>query len=161
SQKIFRLITENVTDLIAVVNEKGQRLYSSPSYVNLGPDPESLRGTDYFNDVLAEDRPRVQAAFEQALKTGMNQRIEYRIPMGAQQTRYLESDWSLIRERTGESHHVVVVSRDVTARKRMEFLYTNEKEILEMIAEGKPLRDVLQKLIRKVESWSDGTYCSV
>jgi PAS domain S-box-containing protein len=161
SQKIFRLITENVTDLIAVVNSKGQRLYSSPSYTQLGCDAEALRGTDYFRDVLPEDRPQVEGALQQALQTGMNQRVEYRLPANANQMRYLESDWSVIKERDGESRNVVVVSRDVSLRKRMEFLYTNEKDLLEMIAEGKPLQVVLQKLIHKVESWSAGIFCSI
>jgi signal transduction histidine kinase len=43
----------------------------------------------------------------------------------------------------------------------MELLYANEKELLEMIAQGRPLQEVLQKLIDKVANWSSQVFCSI
>src|SRR5947209_3469715 len=56
SEEFFRLISENVTDLIAVLDPGGRRIYNSPSYKTLLGDPDSLRGTDSFNDSHTDDR---------------------------------------------------------------------------------------------------------
>jgi PAS domain S-box-containing protein len=161
NQKVFQLITENASDLITVVDVEGHRRYSSPSYRDYSSGAAAVPGSDFFADVDPADRERVQGVFRRALKTGLNQRAEYRLGHGEQPSRYLESEWSVIRETHGESQTVVVVSRDITLRKRLEMLYANEKDTLEMIARGKPLREVLRSILYKVESWSDQAFCSI
>ena len=47
SEEHFRLITENVADLIAVLDLEGRRLYNSPSYKGVLGDPADL-GRDCF-----------------------------------------------------------------------------------------------------------------
>src|SRR6266850_5344275 len=45
-EELFRLITENAADMIAVVASDGHRLYNSPSYQKiLGYSPEELQNT--------------------------------------------------------------------------------------------------------------------
>jgi signal transduction histidine kinase len=41
------------------------------------------------------------------------------------------------------------------------FISDNEKEILELIARGKPVGEVLRALISKLEAWSGGLFCSI
>ena len=52
-------------------------------------------------------------------------------------------------------------SRDVTERKRMEALQAGQAHVLEMIATGASLDDVLSDLVRVIESQSDGMVGSV
>jgi len=116
-EEFFRLISENVHDLIAVIDRDGRRLYNSPSYQALLGDPGQLVGSDSFEEVHPEDRARVQHAFQESLRTGQGQRAEYRLVTREGAVRYLESQSSVIRDASGQPNKVVVVSRDITDRK--------------------------------------------
>src|SRR6266568_4081716 len=59
-EEFFRLISENVTDLIAVIDHGGRWVYNSPSYKNILGDPEKLRSKDSFKEIHPEDRERMR-----------------------------------------------------------------------------------------------------
>src|SRR6266581_2503089 len=48
SEEFFRLISENVNDLITVIDKEGRRLYKSPSYQRLRGEAGRLAGSDSF-----------------------------------------------------------------------------------------------------------------
>ena len=116
SEEFFRLISENVSDLIAVIDRDGRRLYNSPSYHNLLGDPARLVGTDSFEEIHPEDREAVRRAFRETLRTGIGKRAEYRLVRKDGSVRYIESQGSAIRDETGAHSKIVVVSRDITER---------------------------------------------
>jgi PAS domain S-box-containing protein len=120
SEEQFRLITENVADLIAVLDLEGRRVYNSPSYKGMLGDPEKLKGTLSFSEIHPDDRERIKKIFEETIRTGVGQRSEYRFLLKNGSIRYMESQGSVIRDRNGDPEKVVVVSRDVTRRKRAE-----------------------------------------
>jgi len=120
TQEMFQLISENVSDLIAVVDCNGQRLYNSPSYARIFDDPALLQGTDSFAQIHPEDIDRVRAVFENTLRTGVGQRTEYRFLLPEGKIRHIESQGSFVRGDSPEQNKVVVVSRDVSERKRIE-----------------------------------------
>jgi PAS domain S-box-containing protein len=127
SEEMFRLISENAVDLIAVLDPRGKRLYSSPSYRNILGTPDELFGTDSFREIHPEDRERMRAIFHETLMTGKGQRAEYRL-LGKNGTlQYIESHGSAIRDKNGKVSRIVVVSRDITERKAAE----HDREILE------------------------------
>ncbi len=70
---------ESISDLIAIVDLEGRRLYNSPSYRLLLEDPEELRGTDSFMDIHPEDREKVRRAFHEVVRTGNGKHLEYRL----------------------------------------------------------------------------------
>jgi PAS domain S-box-containing protein len=117
---MFRLISENVADLIAFLDVKGTRLYLSPSYKEILGEPERLQGTDSFCDVHPSDRERIRRVFGDAVMTGLGHRAEYRVLGNEGAVYYLESQWSVIRDSDGKVANVVVVSRNVTDRKQAE-----------------------------------------
>ena len=60
--ELFKLITENAADMIAVVDANGHRVYNSPAYRTvLGYGPEELEegGGSSINEVHPLDRQRV------------------------------------------------------------------------------------------------------
>jgi PAS domain S-box-containing protein len=116
-EEFFRLISENVTDLIAVIDRQGRRLYNSPSYQNLLGEPELHQGTTSFAEIHPEDRDRAVQIFQSTLATGIGQRAEYRLLLKDGAVRYIESLGSPIRDDTGRTCKLVVVSRDITERK--------------------------------------------
>ncbi len=118
-EELFRLISENAADLIAVVDVHGNRIYNSLSYERvLGYSAEELRNSSSFEQVHPEDRERVKAGAEEARRTGVGLPMEYRFRHKDGTWRVLESTASVIRNSRGEPEKLVIVNRDVTERKR-------------------------------------------
>ena len=120
SEEQFRVITESISDLIAVLDLEGKRLYNSPSYKDILGDPTALLGSDSFNEIHPDDRERIRKIFQETVRTGRGQRAEYRFLLRDGSIRYIESQGSVIPDAEGKTAKVVVVSRDVTERKRAE-----------------------------------------
>lgn len=120
-EELFRLITENAADMIAVVDVKGNRLYNSPSYEKiLGYTPEDLAGTPPFEQIHPDDREKVRKAAMEASLTGEGQSVEYRMRHKNGSWRTLESRASTILNEHGAVERLVIVNRDTTERKQLE-----------------------------------------
>jgi PAS domain S-box-containing protein len=120
-EELFRLISENAADMIAVVDVEGRRLYNSPSYEKiLGYTPQDLEGTLSFEQIHADDRERVLKAAQEAREKGVGQSVEYRMRHKNGSWRSLESKASTILNDRGEVERLVIVNRDVTERKQLE-----------------------------------------
>jgi two-component system cell cycle sensor histidine kinase/response regulator CckA len=118
-EELFRLINENVADMIAVVGADGRRIYNSLSYQKvLGYSPEELQKSSSLDQIHPEDRERVSQAAEEARQTGIGKTIEYRIRHKDGTWRVFESTASVIRGNTGVSEKLVIVNRDITERIR-------------------------------------------
>ena len=79
SQEMFRLITEHMSDMIAVIDLHGRRLYSSRSHSSVLGLARDLYLTESFRDVHPDDRRRVEQAFAETVLTGVGQQIDYRL----------------------------------------------------------------------------------
>lgn len=120
-EQLFRLISENAADLIAVVDLDGRRIYNSPAYQNvLGYSKQDLQSTTAIEHVHPDDRQRVIDAGEMARVTGRGQRIEYRIQRKDGSWCDLESTANVIRDKNGKPAQLVIINRDITERKRAE-----------------------------------------
>ncbi len=146
SEEQFRLIMENLVDLVAVIDLDGRRIYNSPSYSSILGDPEKLRGTVSFAEIHPDDADRVKQAFQETVRTGAGRRLEYRL-MGADgQMRYIESQSNVIHDAQGRAAQVLVVSRDVTERRLAdeairELNASLERRVAERTAELAVARD--------------------
>jgi PAS domain S-box-containing protein len=120
SEERFRLITENVADLIAVLDLEGKRVYNSPSYALLLGDPAELHGTDSFEEIHPEDRGKIREIFRETVITGKGKRTEYRLVSRDGRIHHIESQGSVIRDREHRIINVLVVGRDVTENKALQ-----------------------------------------
>ncbi len=119
-EELFRLITENAADMIAVVDTTGHRLYNSPSYEKiLGYTAKELGGTTAVEQIHPEDRDKVLQAAADARRTGVGTSLEYRMRHKDGGWRTLESRASTIMK-AGQVEKLVIVNRDVTERKHLE-----------------------------------------
>ena len=118
SEEIFRLISENAADMIAVVDAEGNRLYNSASYERvLGYSVEELKSTSAFAQIHPEDVAGVKAAAEETRKTGSGNTVEYRMRHKDGSWRVFESTASIIYSPKGPTGKLVIVNRDVTERR--------------------------------------------
>ena len=120
-EELFKIVTENAADMIALVDVKGRRLYNSPAYKRvLGYSPAELSETSAFEQIHPDDRLKVLTAAREARESGVGQKLEYRIRHKNGSWRVLESAASTIRDAKGEVARLVIVNRDITERKRAE-----------------------------------------
>jgi len=119
-EEFFRLIAENTEDFIAVLDLEGRRLYNNPAYGRLFGDIEKLKGTDSFAEIHPDDREHVKRIFHETVQSGSGLSTNFRFVLPDGSIRYMESHGGLIRNTHGQPMRVVVVSRDVTARKKAE-----------------------------------------
>lgn len=120
-EELFKIVTENAADMIALVDVKGNRLYNSPAYKRiLGYSPAELEETSAFQQIHPDDRFKVLQAAQQARATGVGQKLEYRMRHRNGTWRVLESVAGTIRDETGEVTKLVIVNRDVTDRRQAE-----------------------------------------
>jgi PAS domain S-box-containing protein len=155
SEEQFRLIAENVADMIAVLDLEGRRIYNSPSYRSVLGDPGSLKGTDGYQEIHPDDRERVRHVFEETVSTGVGQRIQYRLMRKDGSERTIDSKGSVIRDGEGKIFRVVVVSRDVTEEKMLaaQFLRSQRMESIGTLAGGiaHDLNNVLAPIMMAIE----------
>ena len=138
-EELFRLITENAADMIAVVDENGGRIYNSPSYGRiLGYSVDDLRNTDLSDQVHPDDLLVVTEAAAHARATGVGRQIEYRMRDKSDHWHVLESTASALLDSAGKYRGLVIVNRDITDRKRLgeQFRQSQKIEAIGRLAGG-------------------------
>ena len=137
-EDLFRLISENAADMIAVVDAKGQRRYNSPSYErSLGYTQDELRASSPLEYVHPDDVPLVMGAMDSAQK-GNGMTIEYRMRHKDGHWVQIESTANVTRDENGSVDRVIIVNRDVGDRKAQEERRTEVRkmEAVERLSRG-------------------------
>jgi two-component system cell cycle sensor histidine kinase/response regulator CckA len=138
-EELFRLITENAADLIAVVDMDGNRIFNSLSYQKvLGYSLDELKRSSAFAQIHPEDVDRVRQAGEEAQRTGIALPLEYRVRHKDGTWKVLESTASVIRNSKGEPEKLVIVNRDVTERKRAAEALERSESSFRSVVEDAP-----------------------
>jgi PAS domain S-box-containing protein len=120
TEERFRLIAENASDLILLIDTEGRRLYVNPAYGRLFGDHKGLVGTDAFQEIHPDDREQVKKAFFDTVRDGQNRHVEFRFLLPSGEIRRIESGRSAVFDSRGRVALVVAVARDVTERRRQE-----------------------------------------
>lgn len=130
--RLYRLITENTTDLISRHTPEGVFLDASPaSWTLLGYWPEQLRGQGVHELLHPQDRDLLLARSGEALEQDGYHTMTYRIRHRDGHWLWFETASRAIRETyTGTVVEVVSVSRDITARVQAE---ENRRRLAEVV----------------------------
>jgi PAS domain S-box-containing protein len=137
--EISRLVTENMTDLLAILDPEGRRIFNSASYARVLGPPDRLRTTDSFLDVHPEDRAKIRDVFRKTVDIGKGERIKYRMLAGDGSVAVLESQGTVVRNAAGEVDKVIVVSRDITEQERYVQRLDRQSKALAAIAHSPQL----------------------
>lgn len=113
SERMYRFIAENSSDLIAMVDFDGNYVYASPSHETIlhfsQSDLESSNFLDYIHD---DDRAEV---FNK-IKRGLSCQLEFRMRKSNDSYIYVEATISVARNQ----EYVILVMRNITERKKKE-----------------------------------------
>ncbi|MBD8070572.1 PAS domain S-box protein [Bacillus sp. PS06] len=125
----FNLISENMTDLIKIIDRNYIIQYCSPSIKSvLGLRVEDLEGSQSMKIIYPEDLPNAIHVFNLAVETKTNQNIEYRTKNVKGEWIWFEAALTPLIKADGEVDQVLVVSRDISERKRSERLLKQSEQ---------------------------------
>ncbi|MGB8166383.1 MAG: PAS domain S-box protein [Chthoniobacteraceae bacterium] len=122
SEAHFRVVAENVGDLVSVVDSRGARTFHNSSFERvLGIPVEELGRTAPVEHIHPDDQMKVVLATDRVLETGEPEEIIYRMRHGDGTWHLLKTQVSPVRNASGGIERLVMVARDISARPALEF----------------------------------------
>jgi PAS domain S-box-containing protein len=120
--KQFRLIAENMSDLITMFDADWTIKYVSPSHEQvIGYAPDELMNSDIaFSLVHPDDAARVENIFSEMATAKSPRQVEFRYKHKSGRWVYVEAKGTPVLKKNGEIDHIIIVSRDVTERRMAE-----------------------------------------
>ncbi len=119
--KFFEALLANSGDVLTLLDEKGHYIYHSPAIKEMiGIEPEEALGLFAADLVHRDDRDRVADRIHYCLaNTGVHLSENFRLPHADGTWRWIEADVRNLLD-DPDIRGVLVVSRDVTSRRRIE-----------------------------------------
>jgi PAS domain S-box-containing protein len=139
SEALYRLLADNVKDVIALARVDGKRIYISPSVEQaLGYSPEALYRAPHDMHILEDDRGELLRQVGELVKRGGELTLEYRVIPADGAVIWVETSFSLIDAGAGSDlPQIVSVSRNIQRRKELEGQLIEAREAAEAAAAAK------------------------
>lgn len=138
-EEYFRALLENSSDVISILDIGGRTLFQSETSRRvLGVPPEELVGDDLPNFLHPADRELFEEALDEVLEQpGATQAVEIRYRRGDGSYVFLES---VLRNQVDNLvlGGVLVTSRDVTERRRVEQALKRERAFFQQLFRNSP-----------------------
>jgi diguanylate cyclase (GGDEF)-like protein/PAS domain S-box-containing protein len=153
SEERYRVLTQNSSDLVTLMEVTGIIRYQSPAIVRmLGYSPVELLGKNAFDYVHPDDLQMVETVYADSLQDPSAQpSAEYRFRHKNGSWRWLESVGTNLTGEPGVGNYVVN-SRDVTRRKEVEERLRATEEKYRTLVEQIPAITYMAKTSRYSES---------
>lgn len=134
-ESLYRLVSENSTDLIALHELDGTYKFVSPSVLDiLGFEPEELIGTNPYQLICEDDKERLQKGpHQQTLNGNSIQNVEYRLKKKDGSYIWMQSYTTPIKNEKGEVTSFQTSSRNINNRKIEELKLTRHLTGLTLI----------------------------
>ena len=156
SEEKYRDLIEISPDAIYVVDANGICVLGNRAAAELAGIPlDQLVGAPVPDTYLPEERHLFRERLEK-LKTGSTIRFERKFVRKNGEIVPVEVSVSGIR-----GGYFLAILRDISKRKQDEALLAGEKQLLEMVATGVPLKEILNALCLIIQEQRSGTLASV
>ncbi len=141
SEACYRQLTDTVSDLILLSDDRLRRTYASPaSLAMLGYTPEELLDAPPGSFVAPDHRPRVLAALKAALAGEPPRNLLFKALRKSGEEIWLESRHAVLRDPvTGLPNQLVTIMRDMTAQKLIEQRLEQAREQAEQASRAKSM----------------------
>src|SRR5256886_15976057 len=141
----------------------GKVTWSGEHFRIFGFDPEKTEPSFqlFMETVHPEDRSFIERSLDEAIKEKRGFDLEFRIALADGSVKHVQGVGRPVVEESGEVHNYTGTTVDITARKRGEALFAGEKRLLEMIATGVPLTEILNVLCLIIEEYRPSTLASI
>jgi PAS domain S-box-containing protein len=139
SQDTFRLITENISDVVTLHDLDGRVVFQSSNKYSQLIIPEGPKDQEPFAYVWEEDRQGVRDTLLRLISSGKPQRLEYRMRQADDNSiAVVESIATLVHRADGAPDRILAVSRDITKRRTMEQRLIAEKDFRDTLLASLP-----------------------
>jgi PAS domain S-box-containing protein len=156
SEGKYRDLINASPDAICVIDADGKCMLVNPAGIKLAGRPEDeLIGSSIADTYLPEERHLLTNRLEK-LKAEGSFRFERKFVRENGEVIPTEVSLSALR-----GQHYQAIIRDISERKRRETLVARENRVLEMMAKGDSLADILDNLCLLVEEQSSGLLASI
>lgn len=129
SETKYRLIAENTSDLIMVMDKEHSFSYFSPSHENvLGYDSSEIEKVKLCKFIHPEDAAMFKNTIDQMFEMSESKSIEFRLNHKQGHWIEFESRCMPVKGENQEIEYIVIISRDISERKKAEeILLQSEK----------------------------------
>ncbi len=127
----------------------------------IGQPPEALVGNGWVKLVHPDDLPRLVEARRESLAAGTPYQCEYRIRMADGHYRWCRSSSAARRDEAGAIAFWYGTTEDIHERKEAELALQGHARVLEMVAAGQPVGEILTALCLLAEAQLPGAKCSI
>jgi PAS domain S-box-containing protein/putative nucleotidyltransferase with HDIG domain len=160
SEKQFRLLAENSTDMISRHTPEGRYLYASPACrVLLGYEPEELLGHSAFEFIHPDDLLKIEQSRQMVVEEPVVDVVAFRARRKDGSYIWLESTSHSIKDKdSGEIFEIHVSSRNITERKQAEDALRESEERLKEAQRMALIGSWELDLVKNELSWSDEVY---
>lgn len=151
--RLFDTTLSNLTDLAYSFDREGRFTYANRSVLELlGKPLEEVVGKNVFDlNYPADLALRIHAQILEVVRTGKPVRGETKMTSAAGVVDQHEYNFNPVLAKDGTVVGVAGSTRYVTERKRGEAVGDAQRQVLQFLAEDRPLREVLEALVRLVE----------
>lgn len=121
SEKRYRRVSDNVRDLVMQVDLHGVAYYASPSHQDvLGISAEDIIGMNAYALVHPDDLHKIQPIIREAIAQRRPAQFEYRSRHADGHYFWTEANANLLIEEDGRISGAILVTRDITEKKKAE-----------------------------------------
>jgi PAS domain S-box-containing protein len=141
----------------------GKVAWSQEHFRIFGYDPEKTQASYqlFLETVHPEDRSTIEQNLDRAVREKSGFDMEFRIALADGSIKHVQGLGRPVLGESGEVDHYTGTTVDISERKRGEALFAGEKRLLEMIATGVALEEILNALSLIIEEYRRGTLASV
>ena len=144
-RRLFKVVTEHVSDPLAVADAQGRRIWNNPAYARLlAPPAENPSGAHLLSEVQPDDRAKAQAALDEALRTAQVRDLSFRARRPDGGWADLQARLIPIADPSGRTESIVLVGRDRTEKNRLA-------EALSLAHRGAASAGVTENLARDLD----------
>ena len=125
---------------------------------------KSTTKTSYDNFLAAihpDDKQKVMDAVSNCVENGADYDIEHRVIWPNGEVHWMHESGDVVRNKDGVAQHMLGVVQDITELMDAGIRQKGNNEILEMIVRGKPINEVLKRIITHAELMLSSSHCSI
>jgi diguanylate cyclase (GGDEF)-like protein/PAS domain S-box-containing protein len=153
-------ILQSMSDALLVVDTQGVIKRTNPAMLNLlGYSEKALVGA-HWHEVLAAAELR-QTIHDRLASDGVFNGLQTSLTALDGRPIPVALSGAVLRSDAGVNEGQVFLAQDITERQRAEQLLHSQRQILEKIATGQTLSEVLDDICRKIEGMAPGAMCTV